>query len=127
MRGVSESYRGKQVRVFRLDRTGVVARLDSAAGRLMAAQPEVLQITLFGSLARGDAAPGSDADLLIIVRDGAARFLERAVALSPYFDGVGVGCDLFVYTESEVSRLATSRSIVRTALEEGMRIGEREA
>jgi len=113
--------------VFRLDRTGVVARLDSAAGRLMAAQPEVLQITLFGSLARGDAAPGSDADLLIIVRDGAARFLERAVALSPYFDEVGVGCDLFVYTESEVSRLATSRSIVRTALEEGMRIGEREA
>jgi len=49
------------------------------------------------------------------------------VALSPYFDEVGVGCDLFVYTESKVSRLATSRSIVRTALEEGMRIGKREA
>ena len=125
MRGVSERYRGKHVRVFRLDREGVIARLRACAARLMAAREEVLQITLFGSLARGDAGPGSDADLLIVVRDGAARFLDRSLALAPYFEDVGVGCDLLVYTESEVADMETSPSMVQTAMEEGMRLGER--
>jgi hypothetical protein len=75
----------------------------------------------------GTRPPGSDADLLIIVRDGAGRFLDRSVPLAPYFDDVGVGCELFVYTESEASRLASSPSIVRTALEEGVRIGDPQA
>ena len=106
MRGVSESYRGKHVRVFRLNRDDVLARVRAAAERLVARRPDVVQVTLFGSLARGDARPGSDADLLIIVRGDPGPFLERPLGLAPYFDGLGVGCDLFVYTEPEAARLA---------------------
>jgi predicted nucleotidyltransferase len=58
-------------------------------------------VRLFGSLARGDAHPGSDADLFVVVRDGAPPFLERIPDLARRFAGVGTGCDLIAYTESE--------------------------
>lgn len=126
MSGVEESYRGRNVRVFRLDREGVLARLRQAAQRLLEERAEVNQVWLFGSLARNDASPGSDADLLIVIRDGAGPFLERPQPLAPYFSGIGIGCDILVYTESEVNRLAGSGpSLVRTALQEGVLLGGR--
>jgi predicted nucleotidyltransferase len=127
LNGVEECYRGKQVRVFRLDREGVIARLRSAAARLLSERDDVLGVWLFGSLARGDAAPGSDADLLIVVGDGAGPFLERSPSLAPYFQGAGVGCDLLVYTESEVARLGGVQSVVKTALAEGVQLANGES
>jgi len=127
LRGVSESYRGKHVRIFRLDRAGVLARLRAAAARLLAARDDVVQVRLFGSLARGDAVPGSDADLLLVVRDTDARFVDRSVALARFFEGAGVGCDVLVYTEAEVARLATVPSVVKAAMEEGIVLAERDS
>ncbi len=106
LRSVVECYRGRDVRVFRLDRDAVVARLRARAERLLAEEPKVVEVHLFGSLARGDAHPGSDADLLIVVRDAAGPFRERIPAIARHFTGVGVGCDVLVYTEEERTRLA---------------------
>lgn len=126
MDGVKESYRGRHVRVFRLDREEVVGRLRRAAARSLAERPEVLQIWLFGSLARNEAAPGSDADLLIVVSGDPGAFLHRAGTLAPYFTGVGVGCDLLVYTQSEVDRFtAAGPSLVTTALQQGVLLARR--
>ncbi|HUE86641.1 MAG TPA: nucleotidyltransferase domain-containing protein [Vicinamibacterales bacterium] len=108
--------------MFRLERDDVLARVRAAAVRLVAARPDIVQVTLFGSLARGDARPGSDADLLIIVRGDPGPFLERPLSLAPYFARVGVGCDLFVYTEAEAARLAAEPGVVKTALEQGVRL-----
>jgi uncharacterized protein len=110
--GVEECYRGRHVRVFRLNQELVRSRLRAAATRLLLERPEVVEIRLFGSLARGDAGPSSDADLLIIVRNGAGGFFERAQPLAPYFDGTGVGRDLVVYTESEARQLAMDPSLL---------------
>lgn len=110
MQSVDECYRGRDVRVFRLDRAGTFARLRARARALVDANPAVLEVRLFGSLARGDAHPGSDADLFIVVRDGAGPFLERIPALASYFSGIGIGCDVIVYTESERARLAACDS-----------------
>jgi predicted nucleotidyltransferase len=124
--GVEECYRGSRVRVFRLDREGVIANLRQGAARLVAERSDVLEVRLFGSLAKGRAVPGSDADVLVIVRDGAPPFLERAPRLAPYFSGAGVGCDLFVYEEREVDRLRREPgSIVATALAEGVPLASR--
>src|SRR5512139_770419 len=90
LQSVEECYRGRSVRVFRLDRAGTVDRLRARAHRLLEERADVLEVRLFGSLARGDAHPGSDADLLIVVRDGAPPFLERIAGLARYFGGVGI-------------------------------------
>ena len=74
---------------------------------------------LFGSLARGDAVPGSDADLLIVVSHSAETFLERTVRYRP--EGVDVGVDVVAYTREELAALLRAgNSFVRQALQEGV-------
>ena len=127
LRSVEECYRGRNVRVFRLDRDGVVARLRERARVMLESEPAVVEVRLFGSLARGDAHPGSDGDLFIVLRDGAAPFLSRIPRLARYFGGVGVGCDVIAYTESERSALADSHSAFgRAVLDEGIPLARRE-
>jgi predicted nucleotidyltransferase len=107
--------------VFRLDRDGVVARLRARAEALVKADAAVREVRLFGSLARTEAHPGSDADLFIVVRDGAPRFLDRIADLSRHFRGVGIGCDVIAYTESERNALAARRdAFARAVLDEAI-------
>jgi predicted nucleotidyltransferase len=64
-----------------LDRRQAVEEVRQAARRLAAERPGVLEVWLFGSLARGDATPRSDADLLIIVDRDDRRPMDRAPEL----------------------------------------------
>lgn len=105
LRSVEECYRGREVRVFRLNRDAVIARLRERAHALLESRADVLEVRLFGSLARGEAGPGSDADLFVVMRDGAPSFLDRSVDLARYFSGTGIGCDVIAYTESEARQL----------------------
>lgn len=99
----------------------MLERLRRSAEQLISERSDVVAVWLFGSLARDHASPGSDADLLIVVREGAGPFLHRSESLATYFRGIGVGCDLLVYTESEIDRLsAAGPSLVTTALREGL-------
>lgn len=126
MRSVEECWRGSSVRVFRLSRESVVARLRERALRLLERRPDVLEVRLVGSLARGDALPGSDADLVVLLRDGAPPFRERMPDLARHFAAVGVGCDLLPYTESEWRTMrAEAGRFVRTALAEGVVLAAR--
>ena len=56
------------VTTFWLDRDEAVGRVRRAAEQLVAARPDVASVYLFGSLAQGRAVPGSDADLLVLLR-----------------------------------------------------------
>jgi hypothetical protein len=112
--------------VFRLDQTGVLARLRQRALVLLEKEPDVLEVRLFGSLARGDAHPGSDADLFIVLRDGAGGFLDRIPRLARHFGGTGIGCDIIAYTETERAALAAGRGAFRRAvLDEGIVLAQR--
>jgi predicted nucleotidyltransferase len=83
--------------------------------------PNVLEVRLFGSLARGEAHPGSDADLFIVLHDGAPPFLDRIPDLAKHFAGVGIGCDVIAYTESERADLAARRdAFARAVLDAGV-------
>jgi len=98
-----------------------MTRLRERAQELVARRPDVLEIRLFGSLARGEAHPGSDADLFVVLRDGAPPFLDRIPDLARAFTGVGVGCDIIAYTESERSALtARHDAFARAIFEEGL-------
>ena len=128
LQSVNECYRGRSVRVFRLDREGTLARLRQRAHTLLAQRPDVLEVRLFGSLARGTAGPGSDADLFIVLRNGAPRFLDRIPDLARYFEGVGIGCDVIAYTESERDAF-TERgdAFARAVMDEGILLACRHA
>jgi len=126
LRSVEECYRGRNVRVFRFDRPGVMSRLEKRASAVLERRPDVVEVRLFGSLARGDAHPGSDADLFVIVRDGAGPLLDRLANLAREFEGVGVGCDVIVFTESETRALrARGAAFSRAVFEEGVRLAAR--
>jgi predicted nucleotidyltransferase len=89
-------------------------------------RPDVLEVRLFGSLARGQGRPGSDADLFVVVRDGAGPFLDRVAELAREFQGVGIGCELIAFTESEL-RAARARgdAFVRVVFDEGRPLATR--
>lgn len=74
---------------------------------------------LFGSLARGDAVPGSDADLLVIVGESQDKFLDRSVRYQPEHCGIGV--DVLVYTRPELVMMQQDETgLVRQAQREGV-------
>ena len=95
------------VKIFWLDKPKIIDCLQGRAADLAARKGEVLEVWLFGSLARGDAVPGSDADLLIVVADSDLSFYERGPEYA--FDSCGIGVDRFVYTRAEFEQLRETR------------------
>jgi predicted nucleotidyltransferase len=120
LQSVEECYRGRDVRVFRLDCNGVAGDLRRRARAVLERRPDVLEVRLCGSLARGEARPGSDADLFVVLRDGAAPFLERLADVAREFGGLGIGSDIIAFTESE-ARASRARGdrFARAVFDEG--------
>jgi predicted nucleotidyltransferase len=107
------------VRIFWLDSKQVIEELEAAVSEMKAQHPEIEQVLLFGSLARGDAVPGSDADLLVVLASADVPFLERIPSYTPV--GLSVGIDVFPYTREEIDRmLAEGRPFIQQILSEGL-------
>lgn len=107
------------VRVFWLNASEALQRLHTAAARLLRERPDVLEVRLFGSLAEGRAVPGSDADVLVLLRASERRWMDRPLEFAPYFEGVGLPVDLFCYTREEAERTPLARG----ALQGGVPLG----
>lgn len=106
------------VRVTYFDKRAVRAAVEHHARELAARYPEIEEIVLFGSLARGTPVPGSDADLLIVLSESDRRFLDRIPAFLPSRFPVSV--DVFPYTRAEVERmLREGNAFLRAALRDG--------
>ena len=117
MRDSSSSF----VKVSYLNGSAILAQLHHAAQALKR-NPNVIIAYLFGSLVRGDYAPGSDADVAILLREDDRRMLDRIPEYMDYFDDVEVAVDVFPYTIAEVHRMESSnnafwREIVTTGKE----------
>ncbi|MBI2912315.1 MAG: nucleotidyltransferase domain-containing protein [Chloroflexi bacterium] len=112
------------VRVTYFDRRGVRRAAEEFAARLAAERPEVVRVVLFGSVARGDAVPGSDADFLVIISRSDKDFLDRMSDYRP--DHFPVGVDVFPYTEHELQQMIREGNFfLRRALREGITLFER--
>ena len=93
--------------------------LAEVVHRLVAAyRPD--NIYLFGSVARGDAGPDSDYDLLIVVPDDASPERRRSRLAYEVLRGTGTAADVLVCTRSyfEQRRLLKA-SLPGTVLREG--------
>jgi uncharacterized protein len=108
------------VTVFSLDREECLRAVRELSARLCAERPEVEEVILFGSLATGRAMPGSDADLLLILRESPDRFLDRMLIYKRYFSEAPLPCDVLPYTRAEVEAMREVPGIVRSALLTGV-------
>ena len=105
------------VKVRFLNRSEILPRLEALAQRLLASREDVLEISLFGSLARGDYAPGSDADVYILLKEDSRRFVDRIPEFLKHFSGAGLPVEVFPYTLEEVAKMRDGGFI--TAIEKG--------
>ncbi len=79
------------------------------------------RIYLFGSVARGDAGPDSDYDLLMVVPDDASPERQRSRLAYLALRGTGVAADVVVWPKSNFERRArVVSSLPATVLREGM-------
>lgn len=111
------------VEISSVDRPALLAALSERAHRLAAAHPEIEEVLLFGSFARGDATPHSDIDLLIVVRSTDTHFLKRADPYRDAFADLPFDTWPLVYTRGELERMqAEGNSFIRAALTEAVRL-----
>ena len=107
------------VKAFWLDRDEAVRRIRDAVEVLTAEHPKIERAVLFGSLARGDAVPGSDADLMLVLRECALPWKDRSAHFK--FGNVGIPVDLFAYTRSELNQMRESgNAFIARILQEGI-------
>lgn len=96
------------VRVRFLNLNEILPRLMTRAKQLLVSRTDVLEVSLFGSLVRGNYAPGSDADIYILLRDDSRRFIDRIPEFLDHFSGVGLPVEVFPYTVEEVKKMKDS-------------------
>lgn len=100
------------------DWKAVFAGLKAWAASLLDEEPAALGGLLYGSLARGDYAPGSDADVLAVLKESSEPPAQRAGALPPL--RLPICHEVVVYTEAELARLSgEGLPFLRRALSEG--------
>jgi predicted nucleotidyltransferase len=97
---------------------------DTLVSRIVTAvHPE--RVVLFGSHARGDAAPQSDVDILVVADSNRPRY-ERAVSIYRAVADLPIELDVLVYTPAEVHEWSgVDQAFVTTALREGRILYER--
>lgn len=92
--------------------------LTAFVSELRERHPEIERVIVFGSLVRGDAVPGSDVDVLLVLRESSLSFLDRIPHYMPSRFPVGV--DVFPYTREELERmLSEGNPFVQEAIAQG--------
>jgi predicted nucleotidyltransferase len=98
-----ESMDGVKVRF--LNRGEILQRLIILAHQLLASEANVIEVSLFGSLVRGNYDPRSDADIYILLKKDSRRFTDRIPEFLGYFSGLGINVEVFPYTFEEITKM----------------------
>ena len=105
-----------------MNKEDFVPSLHEAAHTLKR-DPNVVSVKLFGSLVRGNYAPGSDADILIVLKKDARRMIDRIPGFLDFFDDVFIPIDIFPYTEEEIENMKkTGNSFISEMLQYGIEL-----
>jgi predicted nucleotidyltransferase len=83
----------------------IIEVLKSISGHILQRDENVLGIYLFGSLSDDTYVPGSDADILIVLKDDERRFIDRIPEFLRYFLTASVATDVFPYTRKEAEEM----------------------
>jgi predicted nucleotidyltransferase len=88
-------------KVFWLDQASLLTEIHKVARELAEKNENILKIILFGSLAEKKAVPGSDADILIVLKEDAKPFMARMSEWLEKFS-VDFPVEIFPYTKKEL-------------------------
>ena len=105
------------VTVVYLNGPETIRALKEIATRVKQGNPDVLEISLFGSLARGDYAPGSDADLFVLVQEDGQKPFDRIPRFLRLFLDSPIGIDVLVYTPHEIEKMRQEGNLLLTQIE----------
>jgi predicted nucleotidyltransferase len=106
------------VRIRFLNRNDILPRLAAVARELLRSRVDVMEVSLFGSLVRGNYAPGSDADIFILLRDDSRRITDRIPEFLDYFSKLGVPIEVFPYTLKEMEKMNEEGGFIKTIQKE---------
>ena len=109
------------VKVFWLEQEQLVEEIHKVASEIGEANENVLKIILFGSLAERRGVPGSDADILIILKTDDKPFMDRIAEWSERFS-IDFPVEIFPYTKKELNK---NNPIVQEAVKRGITLFER--
>ncbi len=102
-----------------VDRPKIVQELVARAEALRAERPEIEAVWFFGSFASGRSVPGSDIDLLIVLRSHPLpRWFDRIPDYLGAFADLPFDVDLFPLTRLE----AATSPVAKEAKSQGMRL-----
>lgn len=99
------------VKIISLNTVDIMRRLKESARLLKLENHDVTDVYLFGSLAQGKAVPGSDADVMIVLRKSDKMIIDRVTDFMDSFTDVGIGVDIFPYTEEEVDEFVKNKKL----------------
>jgi predicted nucleotidyltransferase len=108
------------VKVFWLDQDALIQEISHIASKLGEADENISKIILFGSLADRKAVPGSDADILVMLKKDERNFMDRLSEWQGKFP-IDFPTDVFPYTKEELNN-----PIVLQATRKGLTLFERD-
>lgn len=110
-----------------LDGPAAIERLRGLARSLLDSHPDVQAVYLFGSLAQNRYAPGSDADLLIVLTHDERRFIDRVPEFLRAFLQAPLPVDVFPFTVQELTeKQRQGNFFVQQALQKGVLLDARQ-
>jgi predicted nucleotidyltransferase len=98
------------VKVRYLNGPETIKKLRSIAKEICRKNDNISGIYLFGSLAKGIYSPGSDADILIILKQDNRRMIDRISGFLKFFLNSPVAVDIFPYTKDELQRMMSYKN-----------------
>jgi predicted nucleotidyltransferase len=101
------------VEIFSLNHVLIEKRLQERVA-LLSEDADVRKIVLFGSFATGRAVPGSDLDILIVLKKSDKKLIPRIEDYQEVFSDMGIAVDIFPYTEDELDN-----PVAKNALKDG--------
>jgi predicted nucleotidyltransferase len=114
------------VKVRFLDPGRPIEALKRISHEILKRDPNILGIYLFGSLVKGTYAPGSDADILILLKDDQRRFIDRIPEFLRHYLNAPIATDVFPYTKQEIQQMiADQNPFIMTLWKEKIILAER--
>jgi predicted nucleotidyltransferase len=92
------------VKLISIDKEELFRALNETAIKIKEENSELIDIRLFGSIAKKEDTGKSDADIIIIVSDSSEDIFHRSLKFRRYFD-IQVPVDVLVYTKPEIEQM----------------------